>query len=357
MLPHARRAFALAGASIVLFAVWIVGGLGGAVWVRYFDDLATAAAALTAAALCAGAAMRQTGRAGAFWWLFAATCGAWALGELIWALYDLVLGNSVPIPSWADAAYLAATPLAAAALLAHPAMRSRTSGRLRSVLDGLVIAAALFFLSWTLILEPLRHSFDLGTLGGAVTLAYPLGDIVILFLVLLVIRGTTSGGRLDQWLLLGGILAITLSDSGFGYLTQVRNYATGNAIDIGWFVGYATIALAAYLARPKTSLRQPSDAHALTSAAVITPFVPLLAALTLAGVRIQLGHHLDRVGMLTLVALVALFLTRQALLLVDLWAPEHLHEAPVSHRLLDALGRPAPEKGVLPLRPPPARTR
>lgn len=57
-----------------------------------------------------------------FWRLFAAATGSWALGELLWAVYDLGRGGgAVPVPSWADAAYLAAVPLAAAALLAHPA--------------------------------------------------------------------------------------------------------------------------------------------------------------------------------------------------------------------------------------------
>ena len=355
--PRSRGAFVLIGASVVVFEVWIVAGLGGATAVRYVDDVATAAAALTATLLCAKAAKRRPEGSTAFWWLLAAACAAWTLGELIWALYDLVLGTSVPVPSWADAAYLAAIPLAAGALLAHPAIRGRTIGELRSVLDGLVLATALFFLSWTLLLEPLRQSFDLGSLGKAVTVAYPLGDVVIVFLVVLVIRGTTAGGRLDLWCLLCGLLAITLSDASFGYLTQVKHYATGNAIDVGWFAGYLAIALGAHFARPRTDSRQRIDEPSLSSAALIVPFVPLLAALTLATIRLQFGHHLDRTALATVLVLVALFLIRQVLLLIDLWAPGRPRGAPIPDRLLVALGQAAPGEGEDPTRPPPSATR
>src|SRR5581483_755587 len=78
--------------------------------------------------------------------------------------------------------------------------------------------------------EPLRRSTDVTSLGGLVTLAYPLSDVVILFLAVLVIRGTTDRSRFDVWCLLGGILAIAFSDAVYTYLTSVNTYATGNGI-------------------------------------------------------------------------------------------------------------------------------
>jgi len=331
-------AFVLTGSLVVVFAAWIAGGVGGETTMRYVDDIATAAAAAAATAFCVRAGMRYQGQLRLSWWLFAAACGAWALGELIWALYDLVLGTSVPVPSWADAAYLAAIPPTAAALLVHPAIRGRAIGKMRSLLDGLVIAAALLFIGWTLLLEPLWHTSDLSTLGGAVTLAYPLGDIVILLLITLVIRGTTGGDRLGLWCLLVGLLAITLSDSMYGYLTEVKNYATGDVIDTGWFAGYLGIALAAYFARSEAGSRRRVPASpSLTSAAVVTPFLPLFGALSLVAIRTELGHRLDRVALFMAFALVGLVLLRQVLLLADLIAPGRGQEAPLADRLVAAV--------------------
>lgn len=334
-----RWSVGLATASILIFAVCIDRRVGGATQARDADDVATAAAALLAALLCARAAARYAGRLRLSWSLFAAACGAWAVGELIWGYYDLAHG-SVPVPSWADAAYLSAIPFAAAALIAHPAMRGRAIGTVRSVLDGIVLAVALFFISWTLVLEPLQRTSDLSSLGGAVTVAYPLGDFVILFLVVLVIRGTISGDRLDLWFLVGGLIAITSSDSLFAYLTQVKHYESGDLIDTGWFAGYLAIAVAARFARSERRAHSRVSSPTLSSAAVVGPFFPLLGALTFAAVRVELGYRLDRVAMTAALTLAMLVLIRQALLMVDLFAPARRRETPVSQRLVAAIGGP-----------------
>lgn len=312
------RASGLAAAATALFATWIVVGVGGETSVRYVDDLATIGAALAATGLCVRVGGGHEGRLRLFWWLLAGATGAWALGEFFWAWYDLGGGGGVPVPSWADAAYLAGIPLAAAALLAHPAMRGRTIGKARSLLDGVVIAAALFLLGWTLVLGPIWRTSDLSTLGGAVTFAYPVGDIVILFLVVLVIRGTVRGDRLDLWCLLAGLLALTLSDSIYGYLTQVKDYETGNVIDVGWFAGYAAIGVGAFCSRAERVTDGTIESRSLTPAAVVVPFLPMLAALSLTAIWIELGHRLDCVAWTTAVALVAMVLVRQALLVIDL---------------------------------------
>jgi GNAT superfamily N-acetyltransferase len=328
--------------AAVVFAVWVGAGVGGGTVVRYVDDLATAAAALVAAGVCVRAARRQDGRFRLFWSLLAAATAAWALGELLWALYDLILLGSVPVPSWADAAYLAAIPLAAAALLVHPAMRGRSIGKTRAVLDGLVIASALFFLSWTMLLGPLWRTTDLSTLGGLVALAYPIGDVVVVLLVVLVIRGASNRTRLDLWFLLAGLLAITCSDAGYGYLTEVKGYATGNSIDTGWVVGYLAIALAARSSRVADAIEPAPVASTLSPMAIVAPFLPLFAALGLAAVRIELGHRLDVVGFATAFALVTLVLLRQALLAVDLLERQDRGHVPIGDRLLTAVGAAAP---------------
>ena len=94
-----------------------------------------------------------------------------------------MLGREVPFPSIADIGYLAFVPLAAAALLAFPSVPRRLSSRIRTVLDGLLIASALLFMSWMVVLGPL---FDAGgdPLTLTIGLAYPLGDVVIITILL-----------------------------------------------------------------------------------------------------------------------------------------------------------------------------
>lgn len=323
------------------FAAEIAGGFGGQTVVRYVDDLGTFAAAVAAGLLCLRAAGRQRGRLRTFWRLFAAATGSWALGELLWAVYDLGPDGSVPVPSWADAAYLAAVPLAAAALLAHPAVQSRTTGKARAILDGGVIAASVFFIAWLLLLGPLWRSADLSTLGGLVTFAYPAGDFVLLFLIVLVIRGTTDRDRVDLWLLLLGLLAMTVSDAVYAYLAEVAGYSTGNLIDIGWIAGYFVIAAAAHSTRPQHAAEPAPARPTLTRAALLAPFAPMLTALTLAAIWIQLTHRLDRVAWTTAVVLVAAVLLRQLLLAADLYAGDG-GDTGLARRVLGSLGGARP---------------
>jgi hypothetical protein len=320
------------------FGLWIAVGFGGEVTTLYVDDLATVAAALLAATLCARAAVGHSERLRLFWWLLAGACCAWALGEGIWALYDLV-GGDVPVPSWADAAYLAALPPTAAALLVHPALRGRTIGKTRSLVDGLVIAASLLFVAWTIVFQPLQRTTDLTSLGDIVTLAYPVSDVVILFLVVLVMRGTTSRDRLDLWCLVAGLTLITCSDAVYTYLTNVANYSSGSVIDTGWFAGYLGIALAAFCSRPRAVAERPAlSSPTLTPAAIVAPFLAILAALSLAAIRLQLGHAVDRVTVIVAFVLVGLVLIRQALLVIDLLVPSRALEGRIADRLVAALG-------------------
>ena len=53
-------------------------------------------------------------------------------------------------------------------------------------------------------------------------------------------------------------------------------------------------------------------------ASLIAPFLPVVGALSVAAIEIQLGHRLDEVAWITALALIALVLARQALLVLDL---------------------------------------
>jgi len=89
-----------------------------------------------------------------FWTLFGCAMASWTLAEIIWGYYALILNTSVPVVSWADVGYLSAIPIAVAALVVHPATRGSSTRRTRWVFDSLVVASALLFLSWTLVLGP-----------------------------------------------------------------------------------------------------------------------------------------------------------------------------------------------------------
>jgi hypothetical protein len=326
------------------FALWIGLRIGGTRCVLIVDDIGTALAALAATALCARAAIRQGGRLRLTWWLLAAACGCWALAEITWAVYDLVLDRAVPVPSWADVGYLGAIPLAVGALWCHPALHATQTRKVRTFFDGLVIATALLLTSWTLVLGPLWRSTDLSTLGGVVALAYPFGDVLIIFFVLLAIRRVRSGERLTLVCLLGGLLAMALSDSLYTYLSETHTYATSSLIDTGWFAAYLGIGLAALWSGSGLERVTPTEGLPTTTrASFLTPFVPALLGLGVVGVELTLGHKLDGPATLMALALVSLVLTREGLLARELATPGRYAEATWLKDLVRvALGRTTP---------------
>lgn len=348
-------AFGTAVFATALFSAWLAWGIGGETFVLYVDDLGTLAAALTATALCLRAATLQASQLRRFWGLLAAACGAWTLGEAIWAVYDLVLEQPAPVPSWADVGYLAGIPLTIGALLSHPATQDSRVRRARFVFDGLLVATALLFLSWTFVLGPLWRSTDLTTVGGLVTLAYPFGDAVIVFFIVMIVRRMTRQGRLALWCLVAGLLAIAIADSTYAYLTEVKAYETGNLIDTGWFVGYVAIAVGAFCSGARASVAPRSEPSVPTLAPIVAPFVPLLVALSVIGI----GHRPGSAALVMAFSLVALALGRQCLLVADLIAPRGGRKGRAGARLHAALLGAIPEQAAVdpPLRPRQDRSR
>ena len=196
-----------------------------------------------------------------FWLLLGAAALSWGLGQAVWTWYESILGREVPFPSLADVGYLAMPPLAAAALLSLPLAAPTLAGRVRTVLDGLIVAAALLMSSWILVLEQVfRAGSDSQLLAQAISLAYPIGDVVVITIVVytaLQVRQNRSRLPVSLPLVGTGLVAFAVADSGFSYLTTLDAYNSGNGIDVGWFVGYALILLAA-LRDPDRSARTPT---------------------------------------------------------------------------------------------------
>jgi len=232
-----------AGAWILWILLWPTNH-----WSKHISNVGLTVMPLVAAAQCATQARQLAGRLRRSWLLMGGACLAWGLGMVVWTAYESIGGRDVPFPSLADVGYLATVPLAVAALLIFPTAPQRRAAQVRTVVDGLVIGASLLIVSWVLALGPVVHGGGDGPLAAAIAIAYPLGDVIMATIVLFAIARSRLGsplGRITLLLLCGGLLAAAVSDSGFSWLALQNTYASGNRIDIGWFVGYLLVFLAA----------------------------------------------------------------------------------------------------------------
>ena len=300
----------------LMWSGWLLSG-SGPPSTQTVSNLGLTVIPFVAAAACIRRGWAQTGALRHSWVLLGASCAAWGIGQAIWTLYETGLGREVPFPSWADAGYLAAVPLAIAGLIVMPAAAHTMAGLLRIILDGVMVALALFCTSWILVLGPLFATGSDGPLKTVLSLAYPVGDVVtITMLIFALLRARQGGdaGRQPLYLIGLGLSAIALSDSCFVYLTSQTSYGSGSVIDIGWFAGFAVLFLAARRPeRPGPAADQEDRLRSVSSLTVAyTPPVVMAAAVLFQHVR---GEELDGPTIVAAMGVLLLIVLRQVLTL------------------------------------------
>jgi signal transduction histidine kinase len=283
------------GALAAGFLVWVGLELGGKRATEVVSDLGQATAALIAAWACFNAAHRNPygfGRAWTAslhraWRLLGSAALAWGLGQVVWTVIELRIEDP-SVPSLADVGFLAAVPLLIAGVLAFPTAPMRATARLRTLLDGLLIAASLLFVGWATVLGDTFRSnaaADSSTLERAVCLAYPLGDIVAGTIVLVLLSRSRGRGVVHLSMIGAAVSALLVADLGFAYKQLTGSYDTGAMVDAGWVVGW--LLLAATALKPTVAeLRHTDEEYEPSITRLALPYAPLVVA-AVTGLMIQ----------------------------------------------------------------------
>ena len=228
------------------FLVVLLAKPGGDEAVTWIDDITLTVFAFGAAVFAAVAAARNRGsRRGVAWGFIAAGLGMNAFGEVAWGVQELALGKEDVFPSVADIGYLGLYPFVFLGLLLLPQAPSSGFWRGKMMIDILIGVAAVATVTSTVVLDSVISATDTSGTETAVSLAYPLADLAVVFAVLALIArsGSTSATAPLVFLALG-FGAIALSDSSYTYLTQIGEYDSGSYIDAGWLAGYMLVMMA-----------------------------------------------------------------------------------------------------------------
>ena len=316
---HATRDFVVASAVAALltiaFGAWIAFRFGGVSLTEAIDDFGEAAAALIAGVACIAAATRYRGRMRLAWALLGGSALAWAAGEGAWSYFEIILDQPVPFPSLADVGFLTAVPLAVAGTVLFPGRR-RAASRLASLLDGSIIAGALLLISWATVLGTVYLAGSDTPLSMLLGLAYPISDIVIAVMALLLVGRTAGSARLPLLLVVAGLFANLLSDSAFAYLTTANTYGPVQIIDIGWVAGYLLIALGAVRAALSTGPASHVDDRPWGRWTLVVPYVPVTIAAVLAVLK-NVSSAPDPLLLWDLIIVVGLVILRQFIVIWD----------------------------------------
>ncbi|MBI3745030.1 MAG: diguanylate cyclase [Chloroflexi bacterium] len=167
---------------------------------------------------------------------------AFVVGDVIWTVYQAQ--GVDPFPSPADISYLLGYPLIAVGLAV--AIRRRISGGDRAgLLDAAILATGAAVVWWTLVLGPQVAAADPDPLSFAISLAYPIGDLILIGMALGLLM--TPGARsLSFAFLVGSLLILLVADLTFGIQNLDGTYVDGGPLDGTWliaYIGFGTAAL------------------------------------------------------------------------------------------------------------------
>ncbi|MFF4055892.1 EAL domain-containing protein [Streptomyces sp. NPDC001668] len=170
------------------------------------------------------------------WLVFAAGLLAFAAGDTYYSVQEQYFQASDPFPSPADACHLAVYPLLATGLFGL--VRYRWVDRdLPSRLDTLIITAGLALPVWVYLVQPLAASEGLTWQQRAIRIAYPLGDVLVLaMLVRLLVPGPLFGRERSLQLLTLGTVTLFGFDIAHGIRQLDGSWEAGTGPAPGWIV-------------------------------------------------------------------------------------------------------------------------
>ncbi|MEU7904528.1 bifunctional diguanylate cyclase/phosphodiesterase [Actinoplanes sp. NPDC049118] len=319
--PRAAQSWARAciavAVTIAVFGAVLSTGVFGPDASRIIANLGLFLAALGASAACLFRAARFGGRMRAGWAIIGLGALSWSVGRVLAFRLETSTGT-VPLPSEADFGYQGMVLLTTVGLLVLPVAAQTLANRARSVLDGLMVAASLLLMASYVVYEPIFEAGVANVRGLLVNLWYPVGDVVIVtILVYMLALQRRQGSGLARLALVGaGIAAFTVSDIGFAYLNMHSAYSSGGAIDVGWFAGFLLILLAA--AKPAGTYPDAgSDAADSRPFGVLLPYVAVLAALVVSVIWFLRTGQSSAFTSYTRSAIILLIVGRQLLTLLE----------------------------------------
>jgi diguanylate cyclase (GGDEF)-like protein/PAS domain S-box-containing protein len=222
------------------------------------------------------------------WWLFAVGFLLYWMGDVYTYSYpQLILHHEVTFPSIGDAIYLTVYPLQMLGLLLLVRRRNPQRNR-NTLIDAAILTLGLSLLSWILQIAPYLHDSEMGLLSKLVSVAYPLGDILMLAAV---VRLLLAGGqrRPAFYLLSASIVSLLVTDFVYGILTLDNSFHHQLILDLGW-TSYSVLWATASLHPSMVSMDEPASDHQeakltplrlslLTGASLIAPICILLKEL------------------------------------------------------------------------------
>ena len=237
----------------------------------------------------------------------------------------------LPFPSVADALDLLFYPLMLWGLLRFPAGRRDRGAWVRLMLDLAVVAIAGAMVVTYVVLGPTPRQGGPNALADVVSIAYPVGDMILLVgLGSVLLRQTALSSARALQFMVAGLVFFVAADMVYGYILIHSSYQGGDPVDSLWMIAIALFAVAA-------AAQSPSEATEVVvedkgRAASWAPYVAVAV-----GFGLLIIDHRDVSLVIAGVLLAALVSVRQFLAQDDLVRMQRLASYESLHDALTGL--------------------
>lgn len=161
------------------------------------------------------------------WWLLSAGFFMYFAGNLLYTYQELTL-DMIPFPSLADGMFLLSFPLWLWGVLTFPTEDVADHDRSTLWLDSGIVVVGFGSVLWVLVLQPTITAEYEDWLGAAVSLAFPLSSLLLLFSIVVIIyrRPVDVSQSAFYWLGIS-FFCFTVADTIYGYLSLQGSYYSG----------------------------------------------------------------------------------------------------------------------------------
>ena len=177
------------------------------------------------------------------WRLLAIASLVYLAGDVAQTIYEAQ--GPLPFPSVADALYLLFYPLMLWGLVRFPGGRRDRGAWMRLMLDLAVVAVGGAMLVTYVVLGPTLRQGGPDALSNVVSVAYPVGDMILLVgLGSVLLRRTAGSSTRALQFMAAGLGFFVAADLVYGYIQLHSTYQGGDPVDSLWMIAIALFAVA-----------------------------------------------------------------------------------------------------------------
>jgi hypothetical protein len=248
------------------------------------------------------------------WLLLGGTALVWA-GAQFCLTVRLFRTPEAPFASWIDVWFFVSMALVTVAVLSLPAPAASILQRSRSLLDGSLVALALFGISWVLVLASPLAAADGSTIDKVLLTVYPVGDAINASIMLAMLARSRQRDPAVSLLAFSLVLAAAVDAAALVTWDIHAPRAVEVVLNACWITVFVLLAGASVLPARWSRLPQLSRRRLVTRLSL--PDLVAVAALLVIAFS-DAGNTRGRTPLLVLtLALVVLVVVRRVVVLVD----------------------------------------